>query len=235
VLKVALIRCPECNNKISDKANFCVNCGLPSSEFNKQSIKIKNKIAKNNNKINSKGNNFYGLKNDYTKIEPKNESLITFIKELSHVNYDINYLYSLKEYISKSDLNEINIKHKAFIKDLANQKYVDIVIDLAYKENLDTDKLTKDINKIKLLDRFIEKHNKNYIENKLIELKSYFDALFLNVDKNILLDEEQRKAIITDEDYCLIVAGAGSGKTTTMAAKAKYLVDKKILTLKTFF
>ena len=33
--------------------------------------------------------------------------------------------------------------------------------------------------------------------------------------------------MLTDEDYCLLIAGAGAGKTTTMAAKAKYLVDKQ--------
>ena len=33
--------------------------------------------------------------------------------------------------------------------------------------------------------------------------------------------------MLTDEDYCLVVAGAGAGKTTTVAAKVKYLVDKQ--------
>lgn len=32
---------------------------------------------------------------------------------------------------------------------------------------------------------------------------------------------------MTSEDYTLVIAGAGAGKTTTMAAKVKYLVDKK--------
>ena len=33
--------------------------------------------------------------------------------------------------------------------------------------------------------------------------------------------------VLTDEDYCLVIAGAGAGKTTTVAAKVKYLVDKQ--------
>ena len=40
-------------------------------------------------------------------------------------------------------------------------------------------------------------------------------------------DEDQRRVVLTDEDYCLVIAGAGAGKTTTVAAKVKYLVDKK--------
>ena len=50
-------------------------------------------------------------------------------------------------------------------------------------------------------------------------------------DPSVLLDEDQRRVILTDEDYCLVIAGAGAGKTTTVAAKVKYLVDKKHVVL----
>ena len=73
----------------------------------------------------------------------------------------------------------------------------------------------------------IDKHNENYVTKKLEQYKDYFDHMFDEVDANILLDEEQRKAILIDEDYSLVIAGAGSGKTTTMAAKVKYLVEIK--------
>jgi len=71
------------------------------------------------------------------------------------------------------------------------------------------------------------KLNKKFIENSLIELKDYFDNMFKGIDDNIVLDTEQRIAILTDEDYNMIIAGAGSGKTTTLAAKVKYLVEIK--------
>jgi len=73
----------------------------------------------------------------------------------------------------------------------------------------------------------VKKHNKEYIERKLIELKDYFDNIYKGIDDNIYLDKEQRIAILTDEDYNMIIAGAGSGKTTTMSAKVKYLVEIK--------
>ena len=73
---------------------------------------------------------------------------------------------------------------------------------------------------------YIEKHNNKFIEQKLIEEKDYFDEMFKNINPQIKLDEEQRKAIVNDEDYSLIIAGAGAGKTTTMSAKVKYLIDK---------
>lgn len=33
---MALIKCPECGNRISDKANKCPHCGLPSEYFDAQ-------------------------------------------------------------------------------------------------------------------------------------------------------------------------------------------------------
>lgn len=59
------------------------------------------------------------------------------------------------------------------------------------------------------------------------ELKEYFKNMFIDIDKNIILDDDQINAIINDDDYVLILAGAGTGKTTTMVGKVKYLVDIK--------
>jgi DNA helicase IV len=61
---------------------------------------------------------------------------------------------------------------------------------------------------------------------RLVEFKDYFDHIMDDIDPNIKLDDEQRRAVITDDNHCLLVAGAGAGKTTTMAAKVKYLVEK---------
>ena len=57
--------------------------------------------------------------------------------------------------------------------------------------------------------------------------KDYFDNFYKDIDPNIKLDKEQCKAILSDEKYSLIIARAGTGKTTTMASKVKYLVEKK--------
>ncbi len=41
------------------------------------------------------------------------------------------------------------------------------------------------------------------------------------------LDEQQRKVVYNDSDALLVVAAAGSGKTTTMLGKIKYLIERK--------
>ena len=64
--------------------------------------------------------------------------------------------------------------------------------------------------------------NESFINNELHIYEKFFD----NVDGK-KLDEQQRIAVITNDTNNLILAGAGSGKTLTIAAKVKYLVKCK--------
>ena len=64
--------------------------------------------------------------------------------------------------------------------------------------------------------------NQNYIDSE----SAKFDAFFSNIDGKSL-DKQQRTAVITDENRVLVLAGAGSGKTLTIAAKVKYLCEAK--------
>lgn len=77
------------------------------------------------------------------------------------------------------------------------------------------------------LEEKVDLANDLYIKEHLDSEKEYLDNILKEVDPVIMLDEDQRKVILTDEDYCLVIAGAGAGKTTTVAAKVKYLVEKK--------
>lgn len=65
------------------------------------------------------------------------------------------------------------------------------------------------------------------MKENLTKYKKYFDTMFKKIDSNIVLDENQRKVILTDKCHLLVVAGAGSGKTTTMSAKVKFLIEKR--------
>lgn len=56
------------------------------------------------------------------------------------------------------------------------------------------------------------------------EIKSY-SKFFDNVE-NRKLDEQQRTAIVTDEDNNIVIAGAGSGKTTTIVGKVTYVINR---------
>ena len=73
----------------------------------------------------------------------------------------------------------------------------------------------------------IKNHNESYIVDQMEKEKDYLDNILKEVNPEISLDEDQRRVVLTDEDHCLVIAGAGAGKTTTVAAKVRYLVEKK--------
>lgn len=73
----------------------------------------------------------------------------------------------------------------------------------------------------------VNKHNEQFLSDHLTSEELYLDGILSEVDPNIKLDDEQRKVVLSDEDYTLVIAGAGAGKTTTVAAKVKYLVERK--------
>ena len=76
------------------------------------------------------------------------------------------------------------------------------------------------------LEHYVDEFNQRYVDNAMNREKTYLDNILKSVDPQIMLDDDQRRVILTDEDYCLVIAGAGAGKTTTVAAKVKYLVER---------
>lgn len=73
----------------------------------------------------------------------------------------------------------------------------------------------------------IHRHNQTFLKRHLESKKDYLDNILKSVDPVISLDAEQRCVVLSDEDYTLVIAGAGAGKTTTVAAKVRYLVEKQ--------
>jgi len=64
--------------------------------------------------------------------------------------------------------------------------------------------------------------NEHYVKLKNDAYKDYFDQLESNP-----LTQSQRLACIEDEDANLVLAGAGTGKTSTMVGKAGYLIESR--------
>ena len=73
----------------------------------------------------------------------------------------------------------------------------------------------------------VREHNDAYIARHLVSEKSYLDDILKECDPDVVLDREQREVVLSDEDHTLVIAGAGAGKTTTVAAKVRYLVERK--------
>lgn len=137
------------------------------------------------------------------------------LEQINKFINDFALLYKTDGYISKK-------KYDSFL-----DQYSDIIENAKKYEIEQNEQYLKFYNILNKGYEMIEIRNNKYVEYHLNKEKEYFDNMFKAVDENIVLDEEQRRAILIDEDYSLIVAGAGAGKTTTMAAKVKYLVERK--------
>lgn len=68
----------------------------------------------------------------------------------------------------------------------------------------------------------IKSHNDRFIKEELDAYKDFFDHCL-----KYPLDNQQRRSIVSDEDNCLVVSSAGSGKTSSIVGKVRYLIDIK--------
>lgn len=66
------------------------------------------------------------------------------------------------------------------------------------------------------------KANDTFVANELVRSKELFDKI-----ESRPLTDEQRRAVVVDEDRNLVVAAAGSGKTSVIVAKAGWLIRKQ--------
>jgi DNA helicase-4 len=88
--------------------------------------------------------------------------------------------------------------------------------------------LSKVLNEINSIDRLVQgdyseinQWNVNFIKNEKVKYAEFFNS----IEKNPLTDEQIESAIIM-EDRNLVIAAAGSGKTSTLVAKVGYLIKK---------
>lgn len=147
--------------------------------------------------------------------------------DLMEYSNDFDNLLSLNKYISKKEY--IKIVNKA-LESYNNLKEINkngLLKEWCKKNKINYKTLNEYFKKYEDHEKLIEKHNQDYIKNELIVNNDYFDNILKDDDPNIKLDNEQREVVVCDEDYTLVVAGAGTGKTTTIEAKAKYLIEKK--------
>lgn len=78
------------------------------------------------------------------------------------------------------------------------------------------------VSNFKNINKFVEQHNEEVINFLLDTHKEFFDHCL-----KYPLDKQQRRSIVAEEDNCLVVSSAGSGKTSSIVGKVKYLTEIK--------
>jgi len=137
-----------------------------------------------------------------------------------------------------NNLVDTSIKFSDYISKL--NRYIRCSYKNEYVERLDESKKLLDLNDsfislgfdvsrikpemkdfISDADKFVKENNKKFIKEAISSNKKLFDRLEAHP-----LTDHQREACVYDEDNVLVIAGAGTGKTSTMVAKAAYLVQQ---------
>ena len=100
------------------------------------------------------------------------------------------------------------------------QKASDLVEKISFFELQPPAIITKFINDFRNLSPFIKQHNDEVIHH-LLEIHK----VFFNTCLTYPLDPQQRRSIVSLEENCLVVSSAGSGKTSSIVGKVKYLTE----------
>ena len=82
--------------------------------------------------------------------------------------------------------------------------------------------ISKFINDFGAINKLVKQHNEGVITFLLDTNKDFFDHCL-----KYPLDKQQRRSIVSEEDNCLVVSSAGSGKTSSIIGKVKYLTEIK--------
>lgn len=142
------------------------------------------------------------------------EKLYAKQQEIALAISSFGALLSSERYLSKAE-------YSAWF---SNWGYLRPLIEECEKKNIGKKSGSK-LNELKLIldsgDSLVRKKNEEYMNNELRNFKAFFDSVEAQP-----LTMKQRLAIVTEEKHSMVVAGAGTGKTSTLIGKAGYILKK---------
>ena len=163
--------------------------------------------------------------NNYVNLERLTASQLKYFEaKIQLVVNQSKIIYALQVYQSFQNA-DFYINQKKIDSWLEEFQDIQTLITSTDNNNYSYSELEKEFISIfeNLLDN-INKKNSLFIKHE----KEIFKPLFDGLEENPLT-ENQREAIINDNDSSLIVAGAGTGKTSTVMGKIAYLLKRKIV------
>ncbi|WP_316812944.1 UvrD-helicase domain-containing protein [Pedobacter heparinus] len=88
-------------------------------------------------------------------------------------------------------------------------------------EPQESEKVSTFVNIIDNLPAHRAEYNERFVPHEIKKYNEFFSCL-----EEYPLSLDQMRAVVTDEDNNLVIAGAGTGKTTTISAKVAYILEK---------
>lgn len=168
------------------------------------------------------------------RLKDKDKRLSNTICALSSYSTLINYEQSLSEDLFIDIPTDINSSfYNTIISSTQKSDYIyyyqplyqeadTLLKKLAAFRLSPSDTISKFIDDFEAIDTLVKQHNEDVFKFLLDKHKVFFDHCL-----NYPLDKQQRRAIVSEEDNCLVVSSAGSGKTSSIIGKVKYLTEVK--------
>lgn len=162
----------------------------------------------------------------FERKEKQNSKAKKMVFHLLEINDFMNKLLCVKEYTSKREFRNKLSESADVIEFFKNLSEIELLSQFCNQNKIGEKFVYETLKRFENFEKLVDLKNESYINWKMLEEKDYLDSILKKCDPNIMLDEDQRRVVLTEEDYCMVVAGAGAGKTSTVAAKVKYLVEK---------
>ena len=143
-------------------------------------------------------------------IQEKNQTPFCDLEELLEHSYPNHYITGTEEKAFANHFNDIYNEAHSTLKKLR----------LFHIEP--SAQILKFIEDYEYIHWHVNKHNEIFTNGLLDNNRNFFDHCLAYP-----LDEQQRRSIVSEEDNCLVVSSAGSGKTSSIVGKVKYLIERK--------
>ncbi len=174
---------------------------LFNHEARRKKLEENEKLAKEREIVRRKEYNYFK-----SRINSIRTAAISYSNHLDHASgYFTNYQLTLWENLYNNLFKEISDKNFENIL----LSYEDVKIIKIFKNYF--------MNRAK----FRKEYNNQFVSKELQNYNNFFELI-----EGKKLDLQQKVAIVTDEENNIVIAGAGSGKTTTIVGKVNYVIDR---------
>ncbi len=176
----------------------------------------------------SDANNLHELRNKI--LDFVNEYFVVelnyFVSQTQNIENVIDNFYNEDKYLSRYDVKLFYDENEAEFNNVNYEHIEEIILHSLFDEKNKPANLFKC--RERLRDLFGERdelrsRNKKFVRDEKMRYSGFFDKV-----EKTPLTEEQRHAAVVMEDRHLLIAAAGSGKTSAIVGKVGYVLNKKI-------
>lgn len=117
------------------------------------------------------------------------------------------------------------LEHRTIAQWLKNWSYLQPLIAKSVNYKLSSSELKNKIARLSSVfnntEEEVSQRNESFIQKEIVNFKKLFNSV-----EKYPLTQSQTRSIITDEFSNLVIAGAGTGKTSTIVGKTAYILEK---------